>query len=214
MVFCLIVNCGKGAKLFKGPTAEFLTWYWWRSIWRPGTWITVASCYQASWPFWWNSCQNGRICFRHFVSGVAAKVVSIPCYLRRREERSWRDSASLKIQWNIFSVLFLTLAVCVLNCFPQQMTISWMTMSLCKATPSLSSIGMRAARQHACTESVSIEVFVSFLVEQYDEAVEERIINEEYKIWKKNTPFLYDLVMTHALEWPSLTVQWLPDVTK
>jgi hypothetical protein len=25
---------------------------------------------------------------------------------------------------------------------------------------------------------------------------------------------LYDLVMTHALEWPSLTVQWLPDVTK
>lgn len=33
----------------------------------------------------------------------------------------------------------------------------------------------------------------------------------EYKIWKKNTPFLYDLVMTHALEWPSLTVQWLPE---
>ena len=47
-----------------------------------------------------------------------------------------------------------------------------------------------------------------------DEAVEERVINEEYKIWKKNTPFLYDLVMTHALEWPSLTAQWLPDVTR
>ncbi|KAL0613555.1 Histone-binding protein RBBP4 [Plecturocebus cupreus] len=41
-----------------------------------------------------------------------------------------------------------------------------------------------------------------------------RVINEEYKIWKKNTPFLYDAVMTHALEWPSLTVQWLPDVTR
>ncbi|KAJ3674517.1 hypothetical protein LUZ60_005133 [Juncus effusus] len=41
--------------------------------------------------------------------------------------------------------------------------------------------------------------------------IEERLINEEYKIWKKNTPFLYDLVVTHALEWPSLTVQWLPD---
>jgi len=40
---------------------------------------------------------------------------------------------------------------------------------------------------------------------------EEKIINEEYKIWKKNAPFLYDLVLTHALEWPSLTVQWLPD---
>jgi histone-binding protein RBBP4 len=73
----------------------------------------------------------------------------------------------------------------------------------------------------------------------FDEAVEERVINEEYKIWKKNTPFLYDLVMTHALEWPSLTaqvssgcslpeltaltlftlihpihLQWLPDVTR
>jgi hypothetical protein len=66
---------------------------------------------------------------------------------------------------------------------------------------------------------------------------EERLINEEYKvlqqcfmiiptqfdihnrliktqIWKKNSPFLYDLVMTHALEWPSLTVQWLPDETR
>jgi len=49
--------------------------------------------------------------------------------------------------------------------------------------------------------------------EVYDDAAEERLINEEYKIWKKNTPFLYDLVMTHALEWPSLTAQWLPDFT-
>lgn len=39
---------------------------------------------------------------------------------------------------------------------------------------------------------------------------EDKIINEEYKIWKKNTPFLYDLVMTHALEWPSLSVQVRP----
>lgn len=48
----------------------------------------------------------------------------------------------------------------------------------------------------------------------FEDTVEERVINEEYKIWKKNTPFLYDLVMTHALQWPSLTVQWLPEVTK
>jgi hypothetical protein len=47
-----------------------------------------------------------------------------------------------------------------------------------------------------------------------DEEIDEKVINEEYKIWKKNTPFLYDLVVTHALEWPSLTVQWLPEVTK
>ncbi|KAI9360258.1 WD40-repeat-containing domain protein [Pilaira anomala] len=31
-------------------------------------------------------------------------------------------------------------------------------------------------------------------------------------MWKKNSPFLYDLVITHALEWPSLTCQWFPDV--
>ncbi|XP_020818413.1 probable histone-binding protein Caf1 [Drosophila serrata] len=49
---------------------------------------------------------------------------------------------------------------------------------------------------------------------EIQEILEERLINEEYKIWKKNTPFLYDLIMTHALEWPSLTAQWFPDVTK
>eukprot|EP01124_Arcella_intermedia_P027308 TRINITY_DN5314_c0_g1_i2.p1 TRINITY_DN5314_c0_g1~~TRINITY_DN5314_c0_g1_i2.p1 ORF type:complete len:414 (-),score=82.82 TRINITY_DN5314_c0_g1_i2:63-1304(-) len=37
------------------------------------------------------------------------------------------------------------------------------------------------------------------------------IISEEYKIWKKNSPFLYDLVLTRALDWPSLTVEWFPD---
>jgi hypothetical protein len=46
------------------------------------------------------------------------------------------------------------------------------------------------------------------------EKAEDTTINEEYKVWKKNSPFLYDLVMTHALEWPSLTVQWLNDVNR
>eukprot|EP00898_Chlorokybus_atmophyticus_P003487 jgi/Chlat1/4139/Chrsp269S03967 len=50
--------------------------------------------------------------------------------------------------------------------------------------------------------------------EDYPDEAEERVVNEEYKIWKKNTPFLYDLVVTHALEWPSLTVQWLPERTE
>ncbi|KAI6154005.1 WD40-repeat-containing domain protein [Pisolithus tinctorius] len=40
---------------------------------------------------------------------------------------------------------------------------------------------------------------------------ENKLINEEYKIWKKNAPYLYDLVITHALDWPSLTCQWFPD---
>lgn len=46
--------------------------------------------------------------------------------------------------------------------------------------------------------------------EEYNEEYENQIINEEYKIWKKNAPFLYDLVISHELEWPSLTIEWLP----
>ena len=34
--------------------------------------------------------------------------------------------------------------------------------------------------------------------------------NREYALWKKTTAYLYDNVLVHALEWPSLTVQWLP----
>ena len=44
-----------------------------------------------------------------------------------------------------------------------------------------------------------------------DEIREEKVINEEYKTWKKNSPFLYDLMLSTALEWPTLTTQWLPD---
>lgn len=39
---------------------------------------------------------------------------------------------------------------------------------------------------------------------------EKQLRSEEYKIWKHNAPYLYDLIMTHVLEWSSLTVQWLP----
>lgn len=35
-----------------------------------------------------------------------------------------------------------------------------------------------------------------------------------YEIWKKNTPFLYDYLNTTKLLWPSLTVQFFPDLTK
>ncbi|GAX22829.1 histone-binding protein RBBP4 [Fistulifera solaris] len=44
------------------------------------------------------------------------------------------------------------------------------------------------------------------------DVLEERLIENEYKIWKKNTPYLYDFVMTHSQEWPSLTIEWLPTV--
>jgi len=43
-----------------------------------------------------------------------------------------------------------------------------------------------------------------------DEEADNQLIEEEYRVWKKNSPFLYDFVVTHALDWPSLTVQWLP----
>ncbi|KAL3868892.1 hypothetical protein ACJMK2_041648 [Sinanodonta woodiana] len=36
----------------------------------------------------------------------------------------------------------------------------------------------------------------------------------EGELWKENRHFLYDFVVTHNLERPSLTVQWLPDITR
>lgn len=38
----------------------------------------------------------------------------------------------------------------------------------------------------------------------------EKVINEEYKIWKTTVPMLYESIQTYSLEWPSLTVDWLP----
>eukprot|EP00123_Amoebidium_parasiticum_P013170 comp21807_c0_seq1/m.31045 comp21807_c0_seq1/g.31045 ORF comp21807_c0_seq1/g.31045 comp21807_c0_seq1/m.31045 type:complete len:431 (-) comp21807_c0_seq1:688-1980(-) len=39
---------------------------------------------------------------------------------------------------------------------------------------------------------------------------DQKTIDEEYKVWRKNAPYLYDRLMTKTLDWPSLTVQWLP----
>ena len=49
------------------------------------------------------------------------------------------------------------------------------------------------------------------VVHEDQEMVENKLINEEYKIWKKNSVFLYDMLYGRALEWPTLTTQWLPD---
>lgn len=38
-------------------------------------------------------------------------------------------------------------------------------------------------------------------------------IEEEYRVWAKNAPFLYDVAFSTGLEWPSLTVEWLPGST-
>ncbi|EPR79864.1 WD-40 repeat-containing protein [Spraguea lophii 42_110] len=42
-------------------------------------------------------------------------------------------------------------------------------------------------------------------------SIEQQTINEEYKLWRSNVPYLYDVVVTHSLRWPSLSVQWFPD---
>lgn len=44
-----------------------------------------------------------------------------------------------------------------------------------------------------------------------DNEVEEEVETERFKLWKRNIPFLYDVMMINSLEWPSLTVQWLPE---
>ncbi|KAI9884983.1 MAG: Histone acetyltransferase type B subunit 2 [Watsoniomyces obsoletus] len=50
--------------------------------------------------------------------------------------------------------------------------------------------------------------------EEEEEIAAEKIINEEYKTWKKNAPFLYDMVISNALDWPTLTTEWFPDKQK
>ncbi|KAL3868832.1 hypothetical protein ACJMK2_041589 [Sinanodonta woodiana] len=42
----------------------------------------------------------------------------------------------------------------------------------------------------------------------------ETLISVEHELWKKDRHFLYDFVVAHTLERPSLTVQWLPDITR
>lgn len=38
------------------------------------------------------------------------------------------------------------------------------------------------------------------------------IINQEYKIWKKEAPYKYDFLLTRSLEWPTSTFEWLPNI--
>ncbi|AFM98599.1 hypothetical protein EHEL_070720 [Encephalitozoon hellem ATCC 50504] len=47
-----------------------------------------------------------------------------------------------------------------------------------------------------------------------NQVLEQKVINEEYKVWKRNVPYLYDLMFCHTLQWPSLSVQWFPDVRR
>lgn len=48
------------------------------------------------------------------------------------------------------------------------------------------------------------------ITEDKEEVMNAQIV-KDYNMWKENKPYLDDLVITHTLEWPSLTVEWLPD---
>ncbi|KAJ9095876.1 hypothetical protein QFC19_007365 [Naganishia cerealis] len=47
-----------------------------------------------------------------------------------------------------------------------------------------------------------------------EEAHIDQETQDNYRIWKKNAPFLYDYLTTHPLLWPSLSVQFFPDLEK
>lgn len=37
------------------------------------------------------------------------------------------------------------------------------------------------------------------------------IINQEYKLWKKQAQNYYDFLLMHSVDWPTYTFQWLPE---
>ncbi|CAL1196064.1 unnamed protein product [Candida parapsilosis] len=53
--------------------------------------------------------------------------------------------------------------------------------------------------------------------DRLQEASTSSLIGEDtennYRIWKKNAPYVYDYLSTTSLLWPSLTVQFFPDIT-
>lgn len=49
------------------------------------------------------------------------------------------------------------------------------------------------------------------MAEDYETETEtETGVEQQFSVWKRNTPLLYDLVISHPLQWPSLTVHFLP----
>ncbi|MCQ2815703.1 MAG: hypothetical protein MJ252_00405 [archaeon] len=44
----------------------------------------------------------------------------------------------------------------------------------------------------------------------YGQGEDDEVEIDDYKIWKKNAAYLYDILITQNMDWPSLTVSWLP----
>ncbi|CAJ0751034.1 7351_t:CDS:10 [Entrophospora sp. SA101] len=73
---------------------------------------------------------------------------------------------------------------------------------------------MTTHRRHSFSSSLSYETdeideFNEF--NDYSGLIEEKIMNEEYKIWKKNSSYLYDLLIADTLESTLFTCQWFKD---
>jgi histone-binding protein RBBP4 len=60
--------------------------------------------------------------------------------------------------------------------------------------------------EDSSSESAELEVITNRMKS------EEEVIISEHNMWLSHVPYLYDSALTHALQWISPTVQWLPDV--
>lgn len=67
-------------------------------------------------------------------------------------------------------------------------------------------------------DTLEVEMMENNDIKSLELKREESEISEEakkkYMIWKKNAKHLYDYIQTSSLLWPSLTFQWLPDVSE
>ena len=73
----------------------------------------------------------------------------------------------------------------------------------------MESATLNKVRPRACQDALTAAQTIN---EEYKSATRPSPrLTDAHRLWRKNAAFLYDMVITHALEWPSLTVQWLPD---
>ncbi|CCH46908.1 putative WD repeat-containing protein [Wickerhamomyces ciferrii] len=70
---------------------------------------------------------------------------------------------------------------------------------------------IQAAVKKALEEKTQEELSAIAAGEDDENPQKELSIEEEYQLWRKNCPLMYEFVSETALTWPSLTVQWLPD---
>ncbi len=56
--------------------------------------------------------------------------------------------------------------------------------------------------RHLLRSVLRLNLFIEFISRSNASLIkQEAQIEEEYMVWKKNSPFLYDLVVSHELDW-------------